>query len=141
VSPCTGILLLGLCLPSPGMTRESIERAGWTLTNDQPQSKDSFASTWMRWNELVLLVGVSVELGVVRLVQVNDSKSRTPNTIQTWLKANCRPNQGRWNCTIEKRRFDAARCASGWAFFPTSTAASDGGIGELCNRVAPLFTE
>ncbi|MCA2978707.1 MAG: hypothetical protein INH41_04925 [Myxococcaceae bacterium] len=140
MTTCTGLLLLGLCLPIPGMTRESIEKAGWVASNDQPGSADSYASVWMRWNELTLLVGVNVDGDRVKLVHINESKNRSVVTVEGWLKAHCRAAGDNWACSVGKRRFDATPCAGGWALGLENQLQADGGVAEMCRRLTPLFT-
>jgi hypothetical protein len=136
---CTGMLLLSLCIPVPGMTREVVEHAGWRLGNDQPGSTDSYGSVWMRWNELILLVGVSVDKSKVQSVLITESKNRSAMTVKSWLKANCRARGDNWTCTAGKWHFDAISCAGGWALAPRGNLQGDAGIADLCRESKPLF--
>ncbi len=141
MSICSGMLLLGLCLPIPGMKQQSLERAGWVLTNDQPGRSDSYASVWMRWNELLLLVGVSVEFERVKLVHIYDRKSKLQFAVEGWLKGHCRLADSQWRCPLARPSFVATRCGGGWILTADSALDRDGGVSELCGRIKPLFEE
>lgn len=131
--------MLGLCLPIPGMSRESLEKAGWVISNDQAGGSDGYLSTWLRWNELSLLVGVLTEGERVTVVHINESKNRSSVTVEGWLKGHCRTTAGGWTCAVGKRRFEAAPCAGGWALSLENQLKADGGAADVCRRVGPLF--
>ena len=141
MSFCAGLAMLGLCIPLPGMSRQALESSGWVLENDQPNSSDWYSSVWMRWNQLVLLVGVSGDGNQVTSVLVNESKNRAGFSFESTLRRNCRPSGNRWSCSASKRQFGALRCAGGWLLAREEQLGPDAGIVDLCNRVMPLFQE
>jgi hypothetical protein len=136
---CTGILLIGLCLPVPGMSEATVHEAGWRLTNDQPQSTDRYGSLWVQWNQLTLLVSVSVEGGRVLDVLISENRNRSAVNTEWWLKTHCRPARGNWSCRAGSLQFAATRCVGGWALVPQNRLYGDGGMVETCDRLRGAF--
>jgi hypothetical protein len=132
MNACAGFLLLGLCLPIPGLTADEVHQQGWVLTNDDPNSTTRYGGVWMKWDNLALYVYVNVDRGRVQRVHILDAKNRSLVTMQGWLKSHCRADGNQWACRIGKRRFEAARCAKGWLLVPENQLNADAGVSELC---------
>src|SRR5687768_15975273 len=75
----------------------------------------------MRWNEFILLVGVSIEHDRVQLVHINESKNRSAVTMGSWVKRHCRIANDHWSCSVGKRRLTQPRAlADGFLDLRTS---------------------
>jgi hypothetical protein len=136
---CAGIVLLGLCVPVPGMTESMVHQAGWNFTDDRPQSDDRFATVSMQWDKLFLAVTVGASRGRVTSVVINEKENHSAIDTEDWLKAHCQSTQSGWACSIGASRFVAERCVVGWALLPQNRLASDAGVFRPCEEPRRYF--
>src|SRR5687768_13413974 len=93
---CTGLAILGLCIPLPGTKVSAIQEAGWWPENDQPGAMDWYATRWMSSGTYSLLVGLSgpdrTEVGSIMLREKRgDTSSRLKAVIDRMCKASKQP--------------------------------------------------
>ena len=137
---CTGLVILGFCIPLPGTTRAVVAAAGWPQLNDEPTSKDWYANAWMSANKYSLLVGLGGDEDKLQTVVLYERPGNSSPRLQGVIKAMCKATKGsHLTCNLRGRKFAAMECAGGWMLAPEKLFAADAGTLQLCERVAPLF--
>ncbi len=138
---CTGLAILGLCIPLPGHSRSTIEESGWSLFDrDQPSWSASQTLASGTYAVTVLLTGQNDTISGVLLLElrsVDRDSERSP--LLTAFKKACRDVKGIEVCTFGKFKVQRHSCGGGWAIAPIG-AWTEKSLAD-CARWAPLFED
>lgn len=133
---CTGLTILGLCLPLPGHLRSEIEAAGWQMTDD---GAGWWSARWFASGTYKLLVGVSGSGRQVQALIVAEPQSDYPR-LGPLLDKQCSPAKGVVRaCHLAGRELSAMQCFGGWMISEKGKVGGDLKLREQCEKLSPLF--
>jgi hypothetical protein len=115
---CSGLAILGLCLPLPSQPVDALVQAGWRNEGGIEEwfASRTFASGTFELTALVVAhAGVVLSVLIHEVTAVGADQSKTPLNLAL-LRA-CSLKGGKEQCLLEGKRFSRMQCAGGWLLF------------------------
>jgi hypothetical protein len=137
---CTGLAILGLCIPLPGTTRAAIETAGWIVLEEPTSREEWLSSRSFSSDRYRLTVSIYGTQATARAVILKEQASG-PARLTPLLETRCRKGDGALLCRIGATSMGAFKCAGGWALFESGVPKLKKQLLELCERAESLSEE
>lgn len=135
---CTGLTILGLCLPLPGHLRSEIEAAGWHMTDD---GSSWWSARWFASGTYKVLVGVSGGGKQVQALIVAEPQSDYPR-LGPLIDKHCPPGKTLVrSCRLAGRELSAMPCFGGWMIGEKAKVGGELKLREQCEKLSPLFED
>lgn len=137
---CTGLAILGICIPLPGHSIQDVEADGWENSGGKSEwfSSRVFASGTYRLSALVKSNEVSVVSVVVREGNERDRNDQNSPLGRT-LARMCSSRNGNEVCAVGNLRFTRMPCLGGWLLLRTT--GDKARARAYCEQLAPLFND
>ena len=138
---CTGLAVLGLCIPLPGHSRLSVEQSGWSLLDgDQAGWSSSAVLASGSYVVSVLVTGEGAKVkGVIVTEERAEDRSNQKSPLRNFWASACKTVAGSETCVVGAVRFRRIDCMAGWLLVPIGFNAENGVAN--CSRWGPLFEE
>lgn len=137
---CTGLAILGLCLPVPGHPVDGMEAAGWVNQSEEKAtwlSANIFASNSYRLEALV--EGDLKRVKSVLLRESSSSDRESPESpLRRVLDQACGGAKEGKPCRLHEHSFWRVECAGGWLLYSTSMSP-DRQLQERCKSFGALL--
>lgn len=138
---CTGLALLGLCIPLPGHSRLSVEQSGWNLLDkEQPGWSSSAILASGTYVVSVLVTGEGDKVkGVVVTEERAEDRSNPKSPLRSLLASACKTVEASETCVVGAARFQRVNCMTGWLLVPVGFN-SEKALAN-CARWGPFFED
>lgn len=137
---CSGLAVLGLCLPLPGHSFEALSQAGWPIKAED--GEDIVVST-VSSGSLRVAVSVKFVNGVVASVLLLDTSKEQfdgdSRPLDSAVASVCRTQGGKESCVVNGLVFERFPCAGGWLLARRFVESNRARTESQCMRWGRLF--
>lgn len=141
---CTGLTILGLCLPLPGTLRADLDTGGWGPITSDTRTGAWWVNRVFKSGTAVFSISVAGQGNTTRATLIK-STDFTVTEIEQFLGSDCGPSSDPGACTIKKGRLRKRQCwqgillaAHGEPPTPLEDFVCDGKPGRLGSDLSPF---